>query len=119
MIVKGTLLLRWKKRGLEPQDSPATNFDVAVVRSGKKVSVIGQLNGRKFDMTVSAEDGVRIQHGSFRENRMIKWVAAIGHVSVHLADRGAAFLVRFDQTSLGTNDGAYRILAGSVIAGED
>lgn len=117
--VQGTLSLRWKKRGIEPQNSTATDFKVAVVRLGNKVSVVGTLDGRKFDMTASAVDGVHIQHLAFRENKMNNWVAPIGQVSVELADSGKAFLIRFNQTVTATNDGAYWILADSVIASED
>lgn len=120
MKVQGTLLLRWKKRGVEPQDSTATRFEVAVVRLGNKVSVVGKLDERKFDMTASAVDGVHIQNVAFRENKMNNWVAPIGPaVSVELADTGKAFLVRFNQIVAATNDGAYWILPGSVIASED
>ena len=98
--VQGTLLLRWKKRGVEPQDSAASSFKVAAVRLGKKVSVVGQLDGRRFDMTASSVDGVRLAHVVFRENRVIQWSAPIDQVSVELADNGNAFLVRFLKTVL-------------------
>lgn len=117
--VQGTLSLRWKKRGIEPQNSTATDFKVVVVRLGNRVSVVGTLDGRKFDMTASAVDGVHIQHLAFRENKMNNWVAPIGQVSVELAESGKAFLIRFNQTVTATNDGAYWILADSVIASED
>tara|TARA_R110002167_G_scaffold110677_9_gene281504 strand:+ start:1912 stop:2280 length:369 start_codon:yes stop_codon:yes gene_type:complete len=117
--VEGLLSLRWKKRGIEPQNSTATDFKVAVVRLGSTVSVVGTLDGRKFDMTASAVDGVRIQNVAFRENKMNNWVAPIGPVSVELADSGKAFLIRFNKTITATNDGAYWIMADSVIACED
>ncbi|WP_434212838.1 hypothetical protein [[Pseudomonas] boreopolis] len=119
MAVQGTLLLRWKKRGIEPQDSPASTFEVAVVRLGNKVSIVGKLDGRPFDMTASTTQGVQIQHVVFRENRTINWAAPIDQVSVEFGDSGKDFLVRFHQTILGTNDGAYQIRAGSVLAYED
>ncbi|MGN6152369.1 MAG: hypothetical protein ACTHOH_10230, partial [Lysobacteraceae bacterium] len=113
------LSLRWKKRGVEPQNSTADDFNVAVVRFGNKLSVVGTLDGRKFDMTASATDGVQIQHLAFREDKMISWVVPIGAVSVQVADSGNAFLIRFEKTATGVNDGAYWIMANSVIAGED
>ena len=118
MAVQGTLLLRWKKRGIEPQDSTASTFEVAVVRIGDKVSVVGKLDGRPFDMTASPASGIQLQHVEFRENRLINWVGPPERVSVELADDGKGFLVRFNQTILGTNDGAYQIRAGSVIGYE-
>lgn len=117
--VQGMLLLRWKKRGIEPEDSTATNFEVVVVRLGDEVSVVGRLDGRPFDMTASTTTGLRIKHTVFREGREIVWNVPINRVSFKLSETGKAFVIRFGETVPGKNDGAYRILEGSVIACEE
>ena len=117
--VNGRLLLQWKKRGQEPENSTATHFEVSVVSHGDSVDVWGSLDGRSFKMTASIKTGVVITHDSFRQNRPIKWKALIGSVSVTRSDGGNGFSVEFGKTVKATNDGAYRILNGSFIAAED
>ena len=119
MAVQGTLFLRWKKRGIEPRESTASRFEVAVVRIGDRISVVGKLDERPFDMTASPATGVQIKHVEFRENRLMTWVGSADHVSVELADSGKGFLVRFNQTIAAITDGAYQIREGSVIGYED